>query len=69
MCFKSECAVEISRYIEADFISIYVDEKWQPDFGELWYAVKQDNRHYVVVSSVEGESWCAVTAIYPGYGD
>jgi hypothetical protein len=22
-----------------------------------------------VVSSVEGESWCAVPAIFPGYGD
>jgi hypothetical protein len=21
------------------------------------------------VSSVEGESWCAVTALFPGYGD
>jgi hypothetical protein len=38
-------------------------------FSEPWYAVKQDNKHYVVVSSVEGESWCAVTAIFPGYGD
>jgi len=67
--FKSEYDVDISRYIESDFISEYVDGKWQSGFSELWYAVKQDNKHYVVVSSVEGESWCAVTAIFPGYGD
>jgi hypothetical protein len=69
--FKSEYDVDISRYIESDFISEYVDGKRQSGFRELWYAVKQDNKHYVVVSSlaVEGESWCAVTAIFPGYGD
>ncbi len=41
----------------------------QSGVTELWCAVKQDNKHYVVVSSVEGETWCAVTAILPDYGD
>ncbi len=29
----------------------------------------QNNKHYVVVFSVASESWCVVTAIFPGYGD
>jgi len=66
--FKSAYNLEEST-TSLDFVSEYVDGKLQSGVSELWYAVKQDNKHYVVVSSVEGESWCAVTAIFPGYGD
>ncbi len=60
--FKSAYDVEeFTTHLSVDFVSEYVDVKLQSGVSELWYAVKQDNEHYVVVSSVEGESWCAVT--------
>ena len=31
------------------------------------YAAQTDKRHFVIVSTVSGESWSAVTAIYPCY--
>ena len=49
------------------FITQYNDGVFQSGATELSYAAKRDKRHYVVVSSVEGETWCAVTAIFPCY--
>ena len=51
------------------FITQYNDGVFQSGATELSYAAKRDKRHYVVVSSVEGETWCAVTAIFPCYED
>ncbi len=68
--FKSAYEVEeFTTHLSVDFVSKYVDGKLQSGVSDLWYALKQNNKHYVVLSSVEGESWCAVTAIFPGYGD
>jgi hypothetical protein len=68
--FKSAYDVEeFTTHLSVDFVSKYVDGKLQSGVSKLWYAIKQDNKHYVVVSSVEGESWCVVTAIFPCYGD
>jgi hypothetical protein len=67
VALKSAYDVEaFNTHLSVDFVSEYVDGKLQLGVSELWYAVKQDNKHYVVVSSVEGESWCAGTAIFPG---
>jgi hypothetical protein len=55
--FKSAFEVEeFTTHLSVDFVSEYVDGKLQSGVSELWYAVKQDNMHYVVVSSVGGES-------------
>lgn len=53
--------------IISDFVSNYVDGNFQSGTLELLYAAKRDKRHYVVVSTVNGETTCAVTAIFPCY--
>jgi hypothetical protein len=65
--FKSAYEVKEFTNLSVNFVSEYVDGRLQSGVSELWYAVKQGNKHYVVVSSVKGdsESWCAVSAIYP----
>ncbi len=58
--FKSAYEVEeFTTHLSVDFVSEYVDGKLQLGVSVLWYAVKQleHNKHYVVVSSVGGESW------------
>jgi hypothetical protein len=57
VALKSAYDVEdFNTHLSVDFVSEYVDGKLQLGVSERWYAVKQDNKHYVVVSSVEGES-------------
>ena len=50
-----------------DFISQYVEGEFQSGILELLYAAQTDKRHFVIVSTVSGESWSAVTAIFPCY--
>ncbi len=40
---------------------------FQSGVTELLYAAKTDRKHYIVVSSVEKEAWCAVTRLFPCY--
>ncbi len=50
-----------------DFTSQYVEGEFQSGILELLYAAQTDKRHFVIVSTVSGESWSAVTAIFPCY--
>jgi hypothetical protein len=50
-----------------DFISQYVEGKFQSGILELLYAAQTDKRHFIFVSTVRGESWSASTAIFPCY--
>jgi len=50
-----------------DFISQYVEGVFQSGILEMLYAAQTDKRHFVIVSTVSGESWSAVTAIFPCY--
>jgi hypothetical protein len=68
--FKSAYEMEdFTTHLSVGFVSEYADGKLQVRGSEFWHAVKQDSKYNVVVSSVEGKSWCAVDVIFPGDGD
>jgi hypothetical protein len=50
-----------------DVVSDYIDGKFQSGVAELLYSACVDGKTYVVVSQVDGASWCAVTGIFPCY--
>jgi hypothetical protein len=52
---------------KSKFIERYVDGHLQSGAMELGLGATWDKAHYVVVSSVQDESECAVTAIFPCY--
>ena len=65
---KFEYNVNLSDPVEIrEFVSQYVDGDFQSGIIELLYAAKCDKSHYIVVSTVYGETTCAVTAIFPCY--
>ena len=65
---KFEYNVNLSDPVEIrEFVSQYVDGEFQSGILELLYAAKCDKSHYIVVSTVYGETTCAVTAIFPCY--
>ena len=58
----SEYNVDLSDPVPiSEFVSDYVDGKFQSGILELLYAAKRDKSHYIVVSTVNGETTCAVT--------
>ena len=71
MLIQSEYEFDIVKEQTAQsfskFITEYNDGIYQSGVTELLYAAKRDQRDYIVVSSVDGETWCAVTAIFPCY--
>jgi hypothetical protein len=65
---KFEYDVKWSDPVEiSEFVSKYVDGEFQSGILELLYAAKRDKCHYIVVSTVDGETTYAVTAIFPCY--
>jgi hypothetical protein len=66
--FKEEYGydITITRDI-SDLTPKYVDGEYQSGPGELLWAADHDNSHYVLVSQVDGTSWCAVTGLFPSF--
>ena len=63
---KEEMTAEaVKRKLQ--FVSLYIDGEKQSGIAELFWSAQADKKHYIVVSQVDGQSFCCVTGIVPCY--